>query len=328
MDQYSYNLVSGQWCSTDMFPQADRTDAWEMALTSAYRDWTVKERVSPDFTASMRQRDVAGLKLIECVCSPCSGIRSNTEIKRDNERYLGIQVTTKGSERFKIGDDYFSFGGGDLVLWVSDQETEFVVTEDLHKTTLMIPLNSIQDRIPKGVQVRGSVVDSKTGLGAVLFNHILTLSNQFDYMDMSSSNAIKRATLELVSALISKNMESVSSTSLSYQYLMSIQNYILDHLQEEDLNIGKIAQANRISVRYLHMIFEQTGQSVSAWIKEQRLKRCLEALKDPAESARQVSEIAFKWGFNDASHFSRAFKIHFGQSPKSIRTELCKSSDN
>jgi len=29
-----------------------------------------------------------------------------------------------------------------------------------------------------------------------------------------------------------------------------------------------------------------------------------------------VSEVAFSWGFNDATHFSRSFKEQFGLSPR------------
>ena len=32
-----------------------------------------------------------------------------------------------------------------------------------------------------------------------------------------------------------------------------------------------------------------------------------------------VSEIAFAWGFNDAAHFSRAFRERFGCSPRELR---------
>lgn len=319
MTAASCDFPSEQWFSTDHFSKGDRTDAWQMALSSGYRNWQVNKRVAEDFTANMRQRDIGGIKLVECVCSPCAGIRSSQEIKRDDEPYLGIQLTTKGMEHFKVGAETFSFGAGDLVLWVSNQATEFIVTETLHKATLMIPLVQLTDRLPRDVRVRGSLVNTKTGLGAILFSHILSLKNQFAHLNEMDSACLKRATLELVSAALTQNL-ATPPRGLSQQYLSTIQSYILDHLQEDNLNVGRIAQANRISVRYLHMVFEQTGKSVSSWIQEQRLERCRDALLDPLYKTRQVSEIAYQWGFNDPSHFSRAFKLHFGRSPKQYRT--------
>jgi len=32
-----------------------------------------------------------------------------------------------------------------------------------------------------------------------------------------------------------------------------------------------------------------------------------------------VTEIAFRWGFKDSAHFSRAFKREFGISPSEVR---------
>ena len=44
-----------------------------------------------------------------------------------------------------------------------------------------------------------------------------------------------------------------------------------------------------------------------------------DSLCDPALAARSISEIAVAWGFNDAAHFSRAFRARFGRSPRELR---------
>ena len=50
-----------------------------------------------------------------------------------------------------------------------------------------------------------------------------------------------------------------------------------------------------------------------------------EGEEDARQAGRGVSEIAFAWGFNDASHFSRAFKQRFGMSPKEYRARACSA---
>jgi len=50
-----------------------------------------------------------------------------------------------------------------------------------------------------------------------------------------------------------------------------------------------------------------------------RLDATRRDLCDPALAARSISEIAFAWGFNDAAHFSRAFRARFGRSPRELR---------
>ncbi len=327
MGANSYSFLTGSWWKSEDVPASDRTDSWQAALSTGYRDWRVDKRVDVDFTAMMRQRDLGGIKFIECVCSPCTGLRSSQDIKNDDQPYVGIQLTMRGKEHILAGDNVFSFGAGDLVIWISNQASKFVVTENLHKSTLMIPLAHLKERLPPNFSLRGSIVDTKTGLGAILAAHIVSLRDQFENLGVMESAAIKRATLELVSATLIEKLAS-APRGLCQRYLAAIQGYILDHLQEEDLTIGKIAQANRISVRYLHMVFEQSGRSVSSWIQNQRLERCKDVLLDPSHRQRQVSEIAYEWGFKDASHFSRSFKLHFGQSPREYRKKLPGSNDS
>jgi AraC-like DNA-binding protein len=80
-----------------------------------------------------------------------------------------------------------------------------------------------------------------------------------------------------------------------------------------------IAQANRMSVRYVHMLFGQIGVSVSSWIRMQRLERCKEALRSRSFGDTGIAEIAYSWGFRNPTHFSRIFKEQYGINPRDFR---------
>src|SRR3546814_14556480 len=58
----------------------------------------------------------------------------------------------------------------------------------------------------------------------------------------------------------------------------------------------------------LHRLFSETGQSVGDWIWRRRLERAARDLTDPRFKGRSILNVAFDWGFNDASHFSRTFR--------------------
>ena len=53
---------------------------------------------------------------------------------------------------------------------------------------------------------------------------------------------------------------------------------------------------------------------------ENRLEACGNALRNPHFRNDSVSEIAYRWGFNDLSHFNRAFRSRFGIPPRQWRT--------
>ncbi len=83
-----------------------------------------------------------------------------------------------------------------------------------------------------------------------------------------------------------------------------------------------MARAHGISTRYLSKLFESAGTSAGRFIWEQRLARIERDLGNATLADRSISDIAFGWGFNDMSHFSRAFRARFGDCPRSYRAQL------
>jgi AraC-like DNA-binding protein len=303
-----------RWWSIADVPAAERTEAWEGVLSSNFRDWQVPERVAAGFRARLRHRDVAGLRVVECVCDPCHGRRLKQHVSCDDAAYIGVQVTRSGREVFRRGDEIITVGPGDVVLWTSDRPTEFTVTERLHKISLILPWSELRDRFPRGTELGGTVLDGRSGIGAVLRSQIESLALQLDALETDDLAAVRRATFELLTAALSSRIDH-SQRPLSRQHLQRVKDYVLDHLQDEDLSPTTLARAHHISPRYLHLLFAQTSQSVSAYIREERLLRCRESLSNAAYRERSVAEIAYQWGFNDPAHFSRIYKQRFGETP-------------
>lgn len=312
------SAATSRWWSSDDVAPPDRTDAWGAALSESYRLWSPRGRVARDFSARLRRSDLAGADLVECLCSPCEGRREASQIRQDDRRHLGIQIVLSGRERFRVGDDAVSVGAGDALFWSSDRQAEFEVLEPLHKVTLMLPMDWIADRLPRGGGVRCGLVDGRQGLGALLFAQLNVLRSEVDRFDAATAATVKRGLLDLAAACMFDPLR-VTGPGLADLYLRNVQAYLLDHLQDEDLTLADAARANRISLRYLHMLFERTGSSASSWIQEQRLQRCRAELDDRAFDGFQLSEIGWRWGFRDASQFSRAFRARFGQSPSAWR---------
>lgn len=312
------SLPEPPWWSTTDVALADRTDAWEAALSDNFRRWQVPDRVAPEFNARLRHRDVAGLRVVECLCDPCGGRRLPRHVSQEGAAYIGVQITRSGRESLRAGDERVAVGPGDLVIWTSDQPMEFTVTERLHKVSLILPWDDVKERLPRTGRFRGTVLDSRSGIGAVLYSHIESLASQLEELEAGELSAVRRATVELLTAAMSCRLEP-APRGLSLQQLKRVQDYILDHLQDETLTPGSIAQAHHISPRYLHLLFGKTGQSVSAYIRQQRLERCGEALSNPSYREHSVAEIAYQWGFTDPAHFSRVFKQHFGHPPGHCR---------
>jgi len=94
---------------------------------------------------------------------------------------------------------------------------------------------------------------------------------------------------------------------------------ISTHLADTDMNVDSVAIACDISSRYLHLLMKHTGRTFSQYVLEQRLEQCRKALLNYDASTCSITHIAFSWGFNDMSHFSRVFRHRFGVPPREYR---------
>jgi AraC-like DNA-binding protein len=90
-------------------------------------------------------------------------------------------------------------------------------------------------------------------------------------------------------------------------------------LHDPDLSLAKVAAEHGVSPRYVQKLFTQNDQTFSAYLKLRRLSRCHTELISPIFGQLSISEIGFRWGFNDAAHFSRSFRDQYGLSPREHR---------
>ncbi|MFD8419266.1 helix-turn-helix domain-containing protein [Streptomyces sp. NPDC059466] len=92
-------------------------------------------------------------------------------------------------------------------------------------------------------------------------------------------------------------------------------------LADPELSPAMLARELNVSVRTLHRAFAAAGEQMTTYIRHRRLHEARLALT--ATSGRlSISELAAHWQFADGSHFTRAFKKHYGQTP----TEYARST--
>ena len=91
------------------------------------------------------------------------------------------------------------------------------------------------------------------------------------------------------------------------------------NLWDPDLDPASIARKGRISLRYLHALFQEQGESVSRYLLRRRLEVSARLLRDPLRAASSVTQIACEHGFKSSAHFCRAFRERYGMTPSDFR---------
>ncbi|MFI9650427.1 AraC family transcriptional regulator [Streptomyces sp. NPDC052040] len=90
-------------------------------------------------------------------------------------------------------------------------------------------------------------------------------------------------------------------------------------LWDRDLTPAAVAASQHISIRYLHKLFEDHHSTIGRWIQHRRLEEARRELARPGRDDTTVSAVARRWGFANATHFSRSFRAVYGMSPSDWR---------
>lgn len=101
--------------------------------------------------------------------------------------------------------------------------------------------------------------------------------------------------------------------------LHAIKDDVLANLARRNLSAETLAPRHGITPRYVNMLFEMEGVSLSEFVLGQRLARAHRMLGDSRLAERPISEIAFDVGFGDLSYFNRTFRRLYGATPSEIR---------
>lgn len=305
---------------TDEFHGKEQYDCWVHLLNQAFGKWDVSPQARADFFASVSMTTFGDFGIIKCLCDPCSGTRSLRQIARDDSEFLVIQLTRQGREHVRLGDHEFVLGPGDIMIWDSTKDMHFSVIDPLDKLSVILPLHRLQSWMPLNWQSVSRKIEANSPNAILLTSYIDALARENICDARVTGEHLSEAAIALLTGSV--NESGNSRDSLRETKLAQVKSYIGRHLDDPELSLSRIAKANRISLRYLHLLFELENQTAAKYLQMQRLERCRRDLRNPAMAKRKIADIAQSWGFGDPMHFSRAFKKTFGSTPSGMRFDI------
>lgn len=312
----SNNLTSQRWSSLDLHPR-ERFDAWNAALNSSHLGWSLDKHRETDFAAEVQVSKLPDLQVVRCHCQPCSGFRGKHEISADLQAYYGLLLMFQGEEEVTVASQSALIKPGEIFIWDSTEPIRFKLHSPIQKITVLIPQERLNDVLPQTRKMVGKAMDWHQGMGAVAASHITSLCSQASHIKIVQACSTAEITLDLI-ALSLGNQQLQKDTVARSALVERIRTYIENNLDNLELRPQMLADRFHISLRYLYQLFTQEDQTVARWIQERRLEKCRRDLL-VAGPHKNITEIAMSWGFNDATHFSRAFKKRYGDSPREYR---------
>ena len=162
---------------------------------------------------------------------------------------------------------------------------------------------------------------NQAGPGRIASDLLHSVWGQLEHITEPAACHFARHLVEMVSlAFEGEESELAAGSSASRGAIFRRATaYIAAHLTDQDLNPARIAVGVGISVRYLHQVFGDAGETVGGFLRNARLQSCYEDLSDPSKSRLPIGEIAHRAGFRSPAHFATSFKSRYGVSASERR---------
>lgn len=278
-----------------------------------------------DFRGRLNSRQLGQLGFAAVKSTPLDVYRRRSHIGEVADSSYLVKIQVAGESQIIQRGREAHLQPGDFTLCLSSEPYELHFASDYSQVVLAIPSALMEECVHQPEQHLGVRMAAQNGANGLFSQFVTSIVQKLDGMDGVLAQRLEANVIDLLATTLSYTGESqrrdLLCNGVRQEYLQRIRHFIRKHLGDQRLTPDWIAAAQHISTRYLHMLFEAESVSVCRYIQQLRLQGCRQALADTAFSRFTVAEVAYHFGFKDASHFSRAFKAEFGVTPVQFRRE-------
>lgn len=297
---------------------AERGEYWRHAIS---RTFVPLESTfsGDDRHGVIRSGDWGDLRLSEVSCSAQDVLRCRRGADNHPDNAMLLSFVSQGKTSVIQAGSHASLGQGEFGLY----DTRFPYELHLHGETrqhvVQIPIEHLRLKLGKTEHFVAYSFGKKHSLTPFLHMLLNNLMAQPEDIASRHTSVLYRQLLEIITVIVSDECRAKTSSRSSAGLLLQIKIMIDQQLSDTTLSVSRIADSFRISTRYLSMLMKNDGTTFSRYVLTQRLNKASLALQSPLYSDAPISQIAWRFGFNDMAYFSRIFREKFSCSPTEYR---------
>ncbi|HWA42574.1 MAG TPA: helix-turn-helix domain-containing protein [Hypericibacter adhaerens] len=311
--------MSVQYRTAGIAP-AERGRFWEQAVAQAYFPLDLSYRDAERFEGSIELWELGEVSLSRLVTDGITYARNARHLRQDPEEHFLITVPERADIRFMQDGMEVECRPGAFVVERSHLPYEFSDPDANALWVLRVPASLMRQRLSVPDRFASLRFDCAQGAGRLFVDMLRLVPETVEAILPAGRAVLGRQLVDLLALTFDNDAHILESrqASVKQAHLQRIEHYLRQNLAFSRLAPQDVAEACGLSVRYLHQLFQEKGATLGQWVREQRLIRCDEALRDPRQR-QTIAEIAHFWGFGDQAQFSRHYKARFGRSPRETR---------
>jgi AraC-like DNA-binding protein len=305
--------------STDEFRERDRAEAWREILGRAVMKLEIDPLPGCPYQAEMTLHALPDLDIGAGQYSGMQFRRTPALIDSDD---LVLVVTLAGGRTMRQHRREVALRAGEAAL-VTCAEPGVAVSEASERfLTLRLPFKAIAPMICDLDAALARRVPRSSDALRLLVGYVGLIRNphMLEAAEVRQLAATHIHDLVVLALGATRDAAAIADgRGARAARLNAIKADIARHLGDQSLTVSGVAARQRISPRYVQMLFETEGTTFSQYVRGQRLVRAHRMLTGPHYAAWTITAIAMEAGFGDLSAFNHAFRRVYGSSPSDVR---------
>lgn len=297
----------------------ENPDEWLNYVCEVFTQLQLTHIKDPTFSASAVERQVGTLHVADIVAGGQTVHRGRRQIANRHADHCYLLVQKSGECRFSSEQyDPTLLQTGDALL-VDAQKPYLMEFDDAsNQLCITVPNEDLRHYAPKfGRILAGHRLDGSTSVSRVLWAAIDDLLETADSaphdLDLSIDVFYQVLTGCLKREVLERLTERKSRHTSSFNQLVS---FVAENLGAKTLTVSEAAGELCVSTRTLQRICNEEGTTFRKLVLSTRLNAAAHALRQRGCVGKDsITEVAYRFGFSDLSHFSRTFKARYGVSP-------------
>ncbi|MEU0581821.1 helix-turn-helix domain-containing protein [Streptomyces griseoincarnatus] len=309
---------------TAFIPPRDREEVVRNAVWKSMVAVDIDHRpAAEDISVRIGLGTVGPIKICSARATAVALRRTERLAREDEEPAVTLGVQMKGSSVVVQNGRECLLRPGELAVYQSIAPYTHLFDEGVDYRFIRFPRAALAlpDRLLR--DVTALPLGSDNPVARLAFPYFSQLAVSDELHQGEHADAVVEPSIELLRAVLTSQHGNpgLAKEPLEATLGLRITQYILSHLADADLTAARIAAAHNMSVRHLYAVLSRSGISLGDWVRARRLAACRRELAGPNGRLQTIAAIGRRWGFVDATHFSKVFKQAYGISPRTWRDQ-------
>jgi len=307
--------------TTDNVAQRERAEYWADLVSRNVSSMRIEPSRQLPLHGKITARAIGDVTVAEVSGCGIRALHTAAEVARTRHHLYAAGVTIEGGARINVRGKQLVLKRGDVFVTDSRDQYSLDLERPWRHLVVSFPTSLIDDRLVKPGQLSGGVLRDHplVRLWASYLSNAFALSSAFS---PAGDSLFARHCVELLAQALDEQDCDRLTPSPAWRDAMYRDACRVIEFRFGDSNLAPdhIARELHISTRSLSRLFAAHNETVMRRVFDVRVRHAMKLLAAPAVH-RSITAIAFACGFNDGSHFGRAFAARVHRTPSEWRRQ-------